>query len=74
MQKYPEKIKEIRAYGLLIGIELDEGIAKDVFKALFDNGILTSLCGGNTIRIAPPLIIGKGDVDLFINTLDAVLG
>lgn len=74
MQKYPEKIKEIRAYGLLIGIELDMGIAKDIFKALFDNGILTSLCGGNTIRIAPPLIIGKDAVDLFINTLDKVLG
>ena len=74
MQKYPEKIKEIRAYGLLIGIELDMGIAKDVFSALFDNGILTSLCGGNTIRIAPPLIIGKDAVDLFINTLDKVLG
>ncbi len=71
--KYPSKIKDIRAYGLLIGIELDEGIAKDVFKALFDNNILTSLCGGNTIRLAPPLIIGKEDVDLFINTMDKIL-
>jgi len=35
--------------------------------------MLTSLCGGNTIRIAPPLIIKETDVDLFINTLDKVL-
>lgn len=73
-KKYGSKITEVRSAGLLIGIELNNEIAKDVFNKLFDDGFLTSLCGGNTIRIAPPLIITENDVELFVNELDNVLG
>lgn len=73
-KKYGGKITEVRSAGLLIGIELNNEIAKDVFNKLFDDGFLTSLCGGNTIRIAPPLIIRENDVELFVNELDNVLG
>lgn len=73
-KKYGGKITEVRSAGLLIGIELNNKIAKDVFNKLFDDGFLTSLCGGNTIRIAPPLIITENDVELFVNELDNVLG
>lgn len=71
--KHDDKITEIRNAGLLIGIELKTEIAKDAFNALFKAGFLTSLCGGNTIRIAPPLIINNLDVELFVSTLDTVL-
>ncbi len=67
------EIVEVRNAGLLIGIQINDDIAKAVFTKLFEKGILTSLCGGNTIRIAPPLIINEGDVDLFIENLDKVL-
>lgn len=67
------KIKEIRARGLLIGIELDEAIAKKVFAALFEKGYLTSLCGGTTIRIAPALIIKEENIDDFVSALSDVL-
>lgn len=70
----PDKIKEVRGRGLLIGIELDAAIAKDVFSALFDKGYLTSLCGGTTIRIAPPLIITETDADGFVSALADILG
>lgn len=72
MQKYPEKIKEIRGSGLLIGIELDESIAKDVFTKLFENKILTSLCY-STLRLAPPLIITTEEIDYFTEILDKIL-
>ena len=71
--KYADKITDVRCAGLLIGIQIKDDIAKAVFNKLFENGILTSLCGGNTIRIAPPLIINKNDVDLFVDELDKVL-
>lgn len=71
--KHDDKITEIRNAGLLIGIELKTEIAKDAFNALFKAGFLTSLCGGNTIRIAPPLIINNLDVELFVSALDTVL-
>ena len=67
------KITDVRGEGLLIGIQLKDEIAKDTFKKLFDKGFLTSLCGGNTIRIAPPLILKKEEADLFTDALKGVL-
>lgn len=72
-KRHSDKIIEIRSAGLLIGIELEMSIAKDIFNKLFNDGFLTSLCGGNTIRIAPPLIIEKADIELFVNELDGIL-
>lgn len=72
MNKYPEKIKEIRGAGLLIGVELDSGIAKDVFARLFENKFLTSLCG-TSLRLAPPLIISEKEIDMFCSALDKIL-
>ena len=71
--KYPDKITEVRGMGLLIGIELIPEIAGDVFKKLFEKKMLTSLCKGLTIRIAPPLNITRDEADIFVDTLDAVL-
>ena len=67
------KITDVRGEGLLIGIQLKDEIAKDTFKNLFGKGFLTSLCGGNTIRIAPPLILTKNETDLFVTALKEVL-
>lgn len=68
-----DKITEIRGKGLLIGIELKPEAAKQVFDGLFEKGYLTSLCGGTVIRIAPPLIVNKDDIDGFTAALKAVL-
>lgn len=71
--KYPDKISDIRGAGLLIGIQVKDELGKTVFNKLFENKILTSLCSGNTIRIAPPLIITSGDIDLFIKTFGQII-
>ncbi len=70
--KHPDKISDIRGYGLLIGTEIKKEISKEVFNKLFENKILTSLCY-STIRIAPPLTICESDIDYFVNTLDTIL-
>lgn len=72
-EKYPQYVKEIRGEGLLIGIEMEKDIAKKVFDNMFEAGFLTSLCGGTTIRIAPPLIITKNDINLFVSTFTTAL-
>ena len=72
-EKLPDKIVEVRSAGLLIGIELQPEIAKDVSKKMFDDGLLVSLCGGTTIRIAPPLIITKNDINMFVAELASAL-
>ncbi len=69
---YKDKIIDLRYAGLLIGVELEESIAKAVFNKLFDKKYLTSLCK-NTLRLAPPLIITKEDIDGFVNALKTTL-
>lgn len=71
MAKYGDKIKEIRHKGLMIGIELNVGAA-DVRKKLFEKKILVGAVG-NTLRVLPPLIIGKEEADIFIKALADVL-
>lgn len=72
-EKYPEKIADVRGEGLLMGIELEPSIAKLVFDGLYAKKMLTSLCKGLTVRIAPPLNITENEIDLFIKALDEVL-
>lgn len=64
-----DKIREVRGKGLLIGIEIKQDFARVVFDSLFEQGYLTSLCGGTTIRIAPPLNITKSDADDFLSAV-----
>ncbi len=70
---YPEKIVDIRGEGLLIGIELKPEIAKSVFCGLHERKMLTSLCKGLTIRVAPALNITENEIDLFINAFNDTL-
>lgn len=63
------KIKGVRGAGLMLGAELFEPIAKDVQAKLFEKKYLTGSVGTTVLRILPPLIITKDDVDKFINVL-----
>ena len=66
-----DKIVQIRGRGLMIGIQLCEN-ANEVNKKLFERGYL---CGtvGDTLRILPPLIVTKKDIDSFIDVLEEVI-
>jgi acetylornithine aminotransferase/acetylornithine/N-succinyldiaminopimelate aminotransferase len=66
-------LSEIRGAGLMIGIEFSKDIAKEISKKLFDKGFLVGTIGETTIRLVPPLVITKEEVDLFIENLDEVL-
>ena len=72
-RKYPEKIKDVRGAGLLIGIEIAPELAAAVFRGLHERKMLTSLCKGLTIRVAPARNITERETDLFTDALDAVL-
>ena len=63
----------MRGAGLLIGIEITPEKAAAVFKGLHEKKMLTSLCKGLTIRVAPALNITESETELFINALDTVL-
>jgi ornithine--oxo-acid transaminase len=59
--KSPE-IKEVRGVGLWIGIEL-KGKARPYCEALKQLGVLCKETHDHVIRIAPPLVITKDEVD-----------
>ena len=59
-------ITKIRGIGLMIGIVFN-GDAKTIQNKLLENGLLTTFCGENVIRILPPLIVKKEDIDRAIN-------
>lgn len=68
---FPKRIREIRGLGLMVGVELDE--AASVHRALLERGILTNCVRGKTIRLLPPFIITRAEIDLFIGELRAIL-
>jgi ornithine--oxo-acid transaminase len=59
------KIKEIRASGLLIGVEIKNSAsgARGYCESLQKKGILVKETHETTIRFAPPLIINKETID-----------
>lgn len=72
-EKHKDKVIEVRGMGLLIGIELKPEFAKSVFSGLHEKKMLTSLCKGLTIRIAPPLNIKEEEIDLFVKAFAEVM-
>ncbi len=66
-------IKEVRGRGLLIGVELTDLLAADVARAGYDHGLLTVGAGPNVLRLVPPLIITRAEIDLVVERLGAVL-
>ena len=59
-------VTEVRGRGLLIGIGLNGDYAKDLAALLSDRGILVNAPNSDTIRIAPPMIVTKIQIDKFI--------
>ena len=68
-------VKEVRGRGLFVGVELhpEAGGARRFCEALMDKGLLCKETHANVIRFAPPLIIGKDDIDWALERVEAVL-
>ncbi len=68
-------IQEIRGKGLWVGIELkkDVGGARKYCEQLMKLGLLCKETHENVIRLAPPLVITKPEVDLALDKLNKVL-
>jgi len=69
-------VREVRGAGLLIGVELhtSSGPARPYCEALKERGVLCKDTHGQVIRFAPPLVIGKAEIDMAIEQVAAVLG
>lgn len=66
------KIREVRGLGLMIGVELREKVAP-YLQALGERGILALSAGMTVIRLLPPLVIQRDQLDTVVETLGEVL-
>jgi len=68
-------ITEIRGKGLLIGVEIDPAFAsaRAVCEGLMAEGVLSKDTHHTVVRLAPPLIIERAQIDLAVTALQRVL-
>ena len=66
-------IKEVRGLGLMLGMELRFDVHNIILKAL-DKGVLVLDAGRTVVRLLPPLVIEKAQIDKAIEVLDTILG
>lgn len=66
-------LREIRGMGLMIGVELRFDILNILMGAI-ERGVLFLDAGRNVVRMLPPLVIRKGQIDSVVSVLDELLG
>ena len=69
---FPRKVKAVTGRGYMIGVVLQSDPAPCV-AALREAGLLAPTAGGNTVRLLPPLIATKADLDRATAIIRAVL-
>ena len=81
---YPDLITEIRGRGLILGVQLTQD-PTPIITAARERGLLIITAGTNTLRIVPPLIVSKEEIEeglgilgeaikAVLVTLDAIVG
>ena len=73
LKKKYSVITDVRGRGLLIALEFKRDIAEAVMYGCLERGLVINLLKPNLLRIIPPLIINKADIDAGIQILDGVL-
>jgi len=68
-------ISDIRGRGLFVGIEIDpvHGSAREVCEALMDRGLLSKETHETVVRLAPPLVINREEIDWAVAQISEVL-
>lgn len=67
-----KRVREVRGYGLMIGIELKEH-AGPFLQPCVDRGLIVLLAGQRVIRLLPPLILSQEEATFAADTLIEVL-
>lgn len=65
-------VREVRGRGLIIGLELKQKVVP-YLKTLMDRGVLALPAGPNVLRLLPPLVIEKDQIDFAAEQIVAVL-
>jgi acetylornithine/N-succinyldiaminopimelate aminotransferase len=69
----PERIKEVRGRGLMVGLQLATPDAKVVHKYLMESGIVANATSDSVLRFVPPLVVTTADCDRVVSTIEQAL-
>lgn len=69
----PERLREVRGLGLLLGVELREKVAPTL-AALEQRGFLAISAGATVLRLLPPLVISEVDWSDGLGAIEEVVG
>lgn len=70
--QHSDKVKEVRGRGLIQAMEFQSPMP-DLALKLLERGILAILSHDTVLRLIPPLVITKDDIDLMLKTLQEIL-
>jgi ornithine--oxo-acid transaminase len=68
-------ISDIRGRGLFVGVEIDpaRGSAREICEALMERGLLSKETHETVVRLAPPLVIERKEIDWAVGQISEVL-
>lgn len=69
-----DDVRDVRGSGLMVGIEVKRGANSLLPTLAMDHGILALPAGRTVLRLLPPLMIDRSDVDRVVDALTAVIG
>jgi len=61
-------VQDIRGLGLMIGVELSVP-ARPVVDRMFERKVLSNAASGKVIRLLPPLVISKNQIERVVDAL-----
>lgn len=66
----------MRGVGLWAGIDIDPavGTAREVCMCLLERGILAKDAHGQTVRLAPPIVVEEADLDMLVDAFREAVG
>lgn len=67
-----DQIVAIRGAGLLVGVEMKTAVAGIISQAR-DKGLLVINAGESVLRLAPPLIVGRAEIDTAVAIIEECL-
>lgn len=70
--RLPECVREFRYKGLMIGIELRQKV-RPLLKELMEQGVLALPAGSTVLRLLPPLVITREEIDSLAGSIIKVL-
>ncbi|WP_456482454.1 acetylornithine transaminase [Methanopyrus sp.] len=63
-------VEKVRGRGLMIGVEVgDDERAEEVAREMLDRGVLVNVTSGDVIRLVPPLVIGRDELEKALTEL-----